>query len=125
MTDMTDTEEFEYRSLQACDLIDLPDAAIRLLLAELDFVYTDTLAHGVWFMQDRALLHKVLRNITLHNGQWFMQKLHVLYFGKNPAHATPAEQQTGEAAVQKIVYTLQRLQDEGSINYITSKAPHD
>ena len=117
---MTTEDEFIPTYLQASDVKGMPNAEFQLLLAEFPFyLYEHTLLNFLWFMQDGALIRKILQHMTLHDGRWLMEQLNATWYGKNPAHASPAELRAGTAAVKKIESTLRRLQDEGKINYQT------
>ena len=114
---MTTEDEFIPSYLQASDVKDLQDREFKFLLAEFPFyLYEPMLINFLWFMQDGALIRRVLQHITLHDGRWLMEQLNAAWYGKNPAHASPTERRAGKAAIKKIESTLRRLQDEGRIN---------
>lgn len=99
---------------QASFIQNLPDASMRMLLAELDFgIYEDTLANFLWFMKSAELMRKVLHNMTLRHGDWLMERLNTLWFGKNPDKASLEEKQAGQAAVAAILRQIRQFQDEG------------
>lgn len=88
------------------------DRSIQLLLRE---VQSDTLIDFLWYMKDRALIMKVVDNMSKRAAELLVQDLDEAWHGKNPDCAMESDARRGREAVLTIMKILQRLTDESNI----------
>lgn len=94
----------------------LDDQAWRLLMREVQF---DPLLEVLWYLKDRDLARKVIKNCSVPAGAMIVDDLVARHQGKDPDQASAQTRQAMRQELTRILDIVYRLADEGQIRGIT------